>query len=50
MAQLSELYFECRYLQTENVPRRQDTSSGLIVFSKKTVCSEKQVHNIRDIS
>ena len=41
MTQLSVLYFECRYLQTENVHRRQDKSSGLILFGKQALCSEK---------
>jgi hypothetical protein len=49
VTQLSVLYFECRYLQTENVPRRQDKISGLIVFGKKAVCSEVQIRNISDV-
>lgn len=46
MTQLSVRHFECLYLETENVPRRQDKSSGLILFGKKAVCPEKQIHNI----
>jgi len=49
MTQFSVLYFECRCLQTENVPRRQHKNSGLIVFGKNAVCSEKQIHNIIDV-
>ena len=46
MTQLSVLHFDCRYLRTENIPHCQDNSSGLNVFGKKAVCSEKQMHTI----
>jgi hypothetical protein len=43
-AKLSVLYFACRSLPTKKVLRRLEKSSGLIIFGKKAVCSDKQMN------